>query len=252
MSEEKFSESDLCAEARTWLEAGGWIVHPEVLDWDLVAVPSPKGVSLSPPPGWRNGDVLGIQAKLNANADVLWQTLNDNQVPWRAVLVRRSADPFIQLAKHLGFGVLVREKYERANWNREAGWTQCPLGLWVDFTAAERQRAIGAALPLPPIVTDRPAGVRSPQQLTPWRVRALRLCRILRARGWVTSSDFKACGIDYRRWIDAGWLTNTGESAMVEGSTRPLKKMAPGTGLPDIGWEKESEALAAVEQKEQK
>jgi hypothetical protein len=50
---------------------------------------------------------------------------------------------------------------------------------------------------VPPIDFEVPAGVPSPRSVTPWKVGAVRLCMLLREQGFVTSRDFKDCGIAF-------------------------------------------------------
>ncbi len=45
---------------------------------------------------------------------------------------------------------------------------------------------------IPPYVPDLPAGVPAPIQLTHWKVQAVRLCVLLRERGFITTADIRA------------------------------------------------------------
>jgi hypothetical protein len=205
------SESALCAAFRAWAESQGWVVYPEVSDWDLVLVTA-------------TGQV-GIQAKLRANLDVLAQCLGAGP-KLRAVLVPDVGPSFRKIAKTLGLSV----------------WA--PIGkLFVDFGLPQPFRG-GRDLVLPPIVTDLPAGVKSPRQLTQWRVRALRLCAILRERGWVTSQDIKACGLSLTYWTSHRGVLM--KSERVDGLWRYVPD--PKRKMPDVGWEEISKQLAEAKQ----
>ncbi len=260
--EEDLTEAALCEEFRSWWKDRGWVVYPEVALWDMVAVPGPNynleqgnpaalgqrqlgGVMSGKP--WAPGDQFGIQAKLVSNMKCLWQAAGDplRGPAFRCVLVRRATEDFRGLAGLLGLLVAAREV---PTGRRKKGWERAYGGF--RFYGHARRYDVMRQLELPPIVMDDlPAGTPSPRQLTPWRVKALKLCRIIRAQGYCTAVDFKAVGIDSKRWIENSWLTSTQETVRVEGHSRLQRKLVPtpGVNLPDVGWEEVSKALAAKE-----
>ena len=250
--EDKFSEADLCREFRGYLEELGFVVHPEVATWDLVGLPpadtSGKEQLINPSSrkDYRFGDQIGIQAKLLANVDVLHQAVLPRSGPaFRMVLVRRATTEFLELAGHLGLCVAVRELRRRV-YGKNTDWFAPESGFHV--YGSMRRFDVKKQLDLPPIVTDLVAGSQSPQQLTPWRVGALRLCRLLRTKGYLTSADFKAAKVDMRRWKNY-WLvesTEMPERIFTVDGWKTIAKwvMIPrGPALPDVGWEKISQQL---------
>lgn len=250
------SEADLCAGFRTWATAKGWAVHPEVGDWDMVLTPSETGVreerynalgDLTRHLGWIPGqtDQVGVQAKLLGNVDVLAQATRGRHTgpAWRLVLVPRPSDNFIELADRLGILVAHPEvQLGRRGFARGAKvqWRAASNGFEIDGHALSVP--VSRQLELPPIVTDMPAGTRSPKQLTKWKVKALRLCRRLKNHGYLTPADFKTEKVDKRIWLDR-WLDTCRESGNVVYTARP------GAELPDVGWEEVSAALAEKEYK---
>lgn len=269
MSDDKQSEAQLCTAFRAWCEERGWIVHPEVAGWDLVLTVGEPGTTKGPTGLYdpylelgavRNHlsfirgktDQIGVQAKLHGNVDVLYQCTQDMKKgpAWRLILVPRAMPEFVGLADHLGFMVAAQEdRIEFGGFARgRVKWQAVDGGFRIHNQP--KQQPISKQLDLPPVVTDLVAGGPSPSALTPWRVKALRLCRLLRERGHLTKADFKAAGVDTRVWLDRGWLTPNGERAMVAGLNQALPKWVPGPlagGLPDVGWEKISADLAAKE-----
>lgn len=75
---------------------------------------------------------------------------------------------------------------------------------------------------LPDYVPDVAAGASAPIQLTEWKIKALKLAILLERNGKVFRSDFKALGLDARRWTDGHWLAVTPDG------------LVPGTGFPDF------------------
>jgi hypothetical protein len=265
--DDDLTEAQLCEEFRGWWKERGWIVHPEVALWDMVAIPGPaynveqgclvtpgqRSLNIAGAPrnedGWQPGDQFGIQAKLVSNMRVLWQTIQDplRGPAFRCVLVRRATEDFRGIAERLGLLVVARE-VPKSYFGRIRGWERAIGGF--RFYGSPRRFNVMSQLELPPLVMDDlPAGTPCPKQLTPWRVKALRLCRVLRARGYVVALDFKTIGIDPKRWIENSWLTDTGETCIVDGHKRPQRKLVatPGVELPDVGWEEVSKALEAKE-----
>lgn len=249
MSEDKFSEADLCAEFRAYLEKNyGAAVHPEVKDWDMVAVLGKVGQTEIP-----FGAHLGIQAKLLANVEVLYQAAVQHRIAprFRCVLVRRASSEFIDLAAHLGLMVAVRE-FRRSVFGRKSVWYTAEEGFKLygsprDFGSKQFQ--------LPPVVTSMPAGSRSPKQLTPWKVKALGLCRLAAAQGYLTTEDFKRAGVDMRRWVTCRWIVKTDMKAWVapfkkgkaEGVLVHQYNLGPRIGEITDGWEQVSKDLAEVD-----
>src|SRR5262249_33646648 len=60
--------------------------------------------------------------------------------------------------------------------------------------------------PLPEYVPDVVAGSPAPNQLTDWKIKAIKIAIIAETMGSVTRADFKAIAIAHRRWVAAGWL----------------------------------------------
>ncbi len=242
---EDISEAQLCAEFRTWVEQDGWTVYPEVSDWDMVLTPPAlRGANAFSKvmPSTYAETQYGIHAKLVAGVDVIYQAIQKGP-KWRLVLVRRAGPEFIEICMRLNIGVVVREQ-NRGRWGRKARWERPSTGfaVWMPNRGFEPW----GDLWLPPIAADLPAGCASPSPLTKWRVGALKLCKVARTQGFITSADFKAAKVNIQRWVQMGWLEDTGEMA------GRLKKYRLGNTPPDIGWEKVSEQLHdALDKKEQ-
>lgn len=230
-------ESDLCADFRDAAESDGWVVYPERAGWDLVLVwpgeaPVPSGATLL-----EEGSQVGVEAKLRANADVLAQAIGHpmREGPdYRAVLVPKASEAFVAVARAIGLGVYTYRhcgswRY-RGGWERPRKTVAAPARHW-----APRKR-----LWLPPVVPRHAAGVPSPRPLTPWRVRALRLCHRLRHQGYVTTQDFRELGLSMDAWRDR-WVRRQypGRGAVYV--------MVPGAELPDAGFESDRDAIVGVD-----
>lgn len=247
MADDKFSEAQLCDEFRAWARERGFLVYPEVSDWDLVLVPS---LAAATPPAehlWIRGALpegcqFVVQAKLQANVDVLHQAVTTRGGNYRVVLVRRATPDFVELAAHLGLITVVRERARRAWPGQKLVYERADNDFLV-FAGSSPKDWGGRPLPLPPIEADLPAGMPCPRQLTQWRVRALKLCRVLNKQGYLTTEDFKREGVNPQRWREL-WLQDSGEK---EGRlTRYVRR--PGVALPDAGWEEISAQLEKAEE----
>lgn len=227
-------EADLCEKFMAAATEDGWTVYPEVSGWDIVLVDS-------------MGAQFGIEAKLRPNCDVLVQALNQEfgrGPDFGGVLVPKCGRPFLHVAGKLGLYVFTLEHcgpYDERGWpsvRREIVWP-----------SVEPRKTQGR-LWLPPVVpTSVEAGRPAPSPLTMWRVGALRVCAILRSRGWVTSADFKTAGIAPGRWVQVGWIANSGErdGRLVKYVIKPWWNSDTNEAptFPDVGWEDDRDAIAA-------
>lgn len=235
------TEQELCQEFRTWAESQGWTVYPEVSFWDMVMLPPktlPTGEiyrSLIGPGYIAPTEQVAIQAKLQANIAVLSQCLgHHHQGPkYRIVLVKRADTNFIEVARTLGLGVVCYES-RRSIFGRKTAWEQG----WKVYGLAKPFNSL-RPLVLPPIVTNMPAGVQHPKQLSEWRVKALAMCRLLKERP-VTSKDFEKAKMSMTIW-KLKWL-------QVDGKEGRLTRYRARTDvrLPDDGWQEYQEELAAL------
>jgi hypothetical protein len=205
------TEAELCSRFADVAAAEGYVVYPETAGWDLLLVDS-------------SGEQCGVEAKLRASFDVLHQAYD----PWyrfarpksgptyRAVLVPKAGGAFCDVAGWLrlvvfDWGELTREENPRRSGRRSRG-THHGLHRTIRETLSCGHRWDSYAKPhdLPPVVPGVPAGVPSPVRLTTWKLGAIRVALRLRARGYVTSADHKACGIDAGRWVASRWLRDSG------------------------------------------
>jgi hypothetical protein len=239
-------ESEMCAAFTARARAAGWLVHPEVDNWDLVLVwpllsPLP---SVAPrhrfsellrrdlPPfknivasTFKPGMQIGIQAKLRPNVEVLSQAVRyplSAGPHFRALLVPYVTEEFRDLAAHMGLVVYVEDKVEKT--------IRLPSLLW----------ETKARLVLPPIEASWDGGGRSPKSLGPWRVGALKICSILRSKGVVTKADLAAVGHRVGSWVQQGWLVSERTPAGWVYRPTSLDK------LPDRGYEAERDKIAAL------
>lgn len=199
------TEAELVA---TWLAQlakanrnGKWLVYPETAGWDLLLV-------------HEDGYQLGIEAKLSLNAKVLSQALSGSHSWWRedgpdyrAVLVPEGKCQLhmAELARALGIKVLVCRKpdpYVTYSLELPTQDHDYSSAAWPNWCPSERCK-------LPEYVPDVVAGVAGPVQLTPWKVKAIKLLIVLERRGYVTRADMRALKISPTRWCDHwhGFLT---------------------------------------------
>lgn len=201
------TEVALCADFIDWArrEAGRpgysgvtpvWTPYAETAGWDLLLV-GPDGTQ------------IGIQAKLTFNLKVIeqcipgcWDAWHDHGPDYRAILVPEMNSTAESICAALGLMLFARRgsnnfgpieftpALNMGHYN--GGWH-----YW-----SPRKRCV-----LPEFVPDVAAGASGPVQLTRWKIAALRIIATLQLNGHVTKQDFKAFGIDPRRWTGPqGWL----------------------------------------------
>lgn len=201
------SERELCADFSTWATKQGWTVYPETAGFDLVLVD-------------QNQRQIGIEAKLRLNAKVIIQasTRYQDQGPdYRAVLVPKQND-LTELCKLLGISVLhpSHNAFAPALPPIESSW-------WHDREWFENLPS--RRLVLPEYVPDCAAGVKSPLQLTTWKIKMMRLS-IIMDRGPVSNPVFKALGLNKYNLTRSGFIKPTKEG-MVKAAFPDLREQHP-------------------------
>lgn len=222
------SEADLCREFISALP-DGWVSYAETSGFDILLVRASDGYQ------------IGIEAKLKLNAGVVaqivgnrWHSPTEPGPDFRAVLVPYGADnaDLVTICDVLGITVirvnhpdsLFRPVYKFSPALPETSRRQTWSSDWYDMAPSQR-------CALPEYVPDVVAGSKSPQQLTTWKIAAIRLQIIMERRGYVTRDDFKHLKLDHRRWIAPGyrWLQPGAErGTFIPGSYYPdLKAQHP-------------------------
>lgn len=216
------SEADMCAD---FISAVGkeWTAYAETCGWDILLSRNSDGFQ------------IGIQAKLKLNAQVIAQAIERNRgwsaeqpgPDYRAVLVPFDrTGHFEAIAAYIGITIIrVRPRQDRYG---PRFYPKLPAGTHAYFDAWHEQITLRRH-PLPEYIPDVRAGASAPLRLTPWKIAGIKIAVTLEIRGFVTRADFKAHGIDHRRWIAAGegWL-QPGNGGYVAGPRMPdFKTMHP-------------------------
>jgi hypothetical protein len=167
-------------------------VHPETGGWDLLLIDVKRDLQ------------IGIQSKLRANFELLVQAYGRyNKGPEiHAVLIPAPTlyPDFVFIANALDFVVL----------------DACRLILGTDYGNGYngQRQSIASAIEgarvwrhdarewVPPFEVAGIGGGRSaPVQITPWKIAAIKLCRILRARGYLLKNDFAEHRVSPTWWV---------------------------------------------------
>lgn len=214
------SENALCEVLKDASESLEWVFYPEIGGWDCVLVLPDE-------------TQVGVQAKLRANVDVLYQTI----VPRKrkgpdihSVLVPTCNLAFRKVAEALGFAVLVGSALRTASTRAY---------LLMTIAKAPRTTHDPGRCWLPPFVPENPAGVPSPRAVSPWRVAAARLSAEIREGATPTNAEIKARGMSpstWRQWLDPIPGTYPRRYALRPGATLPdvaFPEVARGLGLPE-------------------
>lgn len=201
------SEEELCSGFAEYARSAGWRVYPETSNWDLLLVATPEVKTKNV----RSGDQLGIQAKLNANIEVLRQAMPQPDARrgpnFHGVLVPRVTPDFREVAH----GLFITPIAGTRNVYTDRPKTVQGFKHQLLFLNPLFRLEYSEPLWCPEVEVWTPAGVPSPASLTPWKFKAVRLCIEGRAKGFLTSSDFYAQRMGKTLWIRNGWVVELGE-----------------------------------------
>lgn len=212
------SEAELCERMMT-VAREACHVHPETADWDVLLVQPSTGMQ------------VGVQAKLRANLEVLAQALprgnGSKEVgpDVRAVLVPTAAWPFVSIAGRLGVhvfqGDLISTDEIRAAFRTGHRWPYSSRE-WV-----------------PEHEVIAPAGTAAPKRVTKWKLSAVKLCLVVRSRGYATPADFRELKLDDKWWFDRRF----GPVLLSESRGRYVLNAAADAKAPDRRWPEIAEAI---------
>lgn len=192
-----------------------WVAYPETAGWDILLSRKADGLQ------------IGIQAKLKLNPKVVDQAIPHWRRPsvvgpdHRAVLVPAGEQgEMTGICGLLGITVITQAEsgfgprlpeLKRDWWDDD----------WHHWCPAKRCE-------LPDYVPDVEAGDSAPVQLTPWKVKAIKLAILLEERP-VTRADIKALGLSPNRWLDryTGWLTPTPQGYVPKDTMPDFKAQHP-------------------------
>jgi hypothetical protein len=192
-------ETQLCADFQAWLHQHHpeWTPYPETGSWDLLLVRAADGCQ------------IGVQAKKHFNATLLRQSLPDRRFAfygkgsgpdYRAILIPKPAADVLEVCDFCGLICFFRKQGHYGSPDTfQPDLCADAIDRWTGWFPERRHK-------LPGYVPDVAAGASAPVRLTRWKEGALKICALLEVRGHATREDFKAAGIDHRRWVPAGWL----------------------------------------------
>lgn len=275
------TESEICARFAEVAREDGWTVYPERAKWDLVLVwehddPlihdghvswSAKRAIRGGRKTWEDlqksdlrdrdfvqpGDQFAIEAKKRADAAALCQCLNrlkrrgmtPSGPDFTGIVAQTISNPVQELCRRWhDIDTFEIDKLERSDFDR---WLREPPLIEPGRT---NRRDYDKRLWLPPVVPENVvAGEPSPSALTPWRIAALRLCVVLRCRGYVTKQDFDRHDAGRpNTWKTRRWIRTDGSIRLVNeanGREYSYNKYVPidGADLPDVGWEDDRDKI---------
>ncbi len=219
-------ESDLCAAFIAALPEG-WTAYPETGGFDILLVRA-------------DGFQIGIEAKLRLNAKVICQAAEyigyyhvaSSGPDCRAVLIPSQAggDDLAGVCKLLQITVIRQREPDEDEVRRRYGFSHRepfypalprPDRSWAGDDWYEL--APDHRLEVPEWVPDVVAGASAPQQLSFWKIAAIKIVVTLEKRGYVTRADFALFKISMSRWTQLRWI--------VQG---PVKGQWIANGLPDL------------------
>ncbi len=265
----KKSEAEICALFTEQAREQGFEVHGEVNGWDLLLVwkgdsidehtdiPR-RGFSTKREPSWtlKPGDQIAIEAKAKATPEAFGQAIRRQSRMFGAgpdfigLLAPSWSSGYQLIAMRLGFLLFDSDHYEGKRKKRRVGREREAYTSFASIRPKESMRLeFKRKLWTPPVVAESVvAGAPSPSGLTQWRVAALKICAKLRETGEITSRDFKELKLSMSRWKSGNhksrWLVDTGRKRG-RLTIYTINDPVP-PDFPDIGWETERDAIAAL------
>lgn len=180
---------DFCERVRGMRDTP-WTIYAETAGWDLLLA-------------HRDGFQVGIEAKLSLNAKVIdqalsgaWSVRTGGNPDYRAVLVpgEKLQNHLSRICTAIGIGIIAMR--DQKWWTPDLPDERWDWKVWPNW--CPDQRCL-----LPDYVPDVCGGHAAPVQLTPWKVKAIKLMIVLERRGYVTRADMKALQISPTRWTDS-------------------------------------------------
>lgn len=197
------SENELCNALIEYARSNEWKAYPETSNWDILLE--------------KNNKQIGVQAKLKDNINVLYQAVshrNHNAEPdIIAVLVPNASFEFIIVAKELKIYVIEASNQQWNNYPYGKCKTETikKINISLDNIPEVFCRNPKHKCWAPEVEINVPAGVKSPREITPWKIKAVKMCIKLNEKGYLTSQDFKDAKLSMTLWVREKWLLNTGE-----------------------------------------
>ena len=218
------SEAELCATFINQLPEG-WTAFAETAGFDILLVRATDGAQ------------IGVEAKLTLNAKVVLQAAERTAYHYqdavgpdfRAVLVPygRAGGELSQICRLLRITVIemkTKAVYLAQTWRPKKKFTPDLPDVaefywreeWFDCAPWKRCK-------LPEYVPDVVAGASGPSKLSDWKISAIKISILVERTGFVTRADFAQLKIDHRRFLDMGWLKQSGDRGKYVVGPYPLQ-----------------------------
>lgn len=214
-------EVDLCT---TFIERlpKEWTAYAETGGFDILLVRNVDGFQ------------VGIEAKLKLNAKVVSQVaemqhsyhLTYPGPDCRAVLVPAYASSDMAAICRILSITVIRvphpdEQGYYGRYNRNKFSPELPHVDDRDYGDSWHLFCPQKRLKIPDWVPDVKAGCSSPNQLSFWKIGAIKICIVMERRGHLTRADFKNYEISMSRWTQGHWIVNDGNGKWLKGPNFP-------------------------------
>jgi hypothetical protein len=188
------------------VRACGFKAFPETADFDVLLVATEVCT------GFKAGDQIGVEAKIRANIDVMYQALprRGSGPHYYVILVPDATHQYREIATALGITVVTKEMINvsrpgRSIFNRIRARRHEPTALcWVPDCEIPGMRG----------------GIAGPKKITKWKMNAVKLCMLGVSRGYLRAQDFHEAGIRMDLFVKNEWVKQHGKEAGPNG--RPV------------------------------
>lgn len=192
------------------LKAKGWLVFPETGGFDLLLVATDEVEAV----GVKPGDQVGVEGKRAGNLKLLTQARPQPRARkgphYHLAIVPRATPEFAELAMALRIMVVEACTYR---WSGgEKVWTKSDFAYDATLFAPLYRQYYDEPCWHPEVEIWVPPGVNSPKKLSPWKIKAVKLCLRAKEHGYLTSQDFRSAGISMTVWRNR-WIKDAGSKS---------------------------------------
>lgn len=178
--------------------AQGWRVFPETAGFDVLLVATDQVTAA----GIKPGDQLGVEGKKAGNLKLLTQVRPQRNAlkgpHFHVAVVPRATEEFREIA--MALNVMVVEACTRGWRNGVRVWERSEFKYDLRFFPPLFRQYYEEPCWHPDVEVWVPPGVNSPKRMSPWKIKAVKLCVLGKRKGFLTSADFRAAGVSMSVW----------------------------------------------------
>ncbi len=200
------SENEMLVAFADTAKAGGWPVFPETSGYDMLLVATSEVQAV----GIKAGDQVGVEGKTTGNLKLLTQIRPHPRATegphYHMAVIPRALPDFDEIARAMG--IMVTEACVSRWSGGKKVWDRSDFRYALSFFPTYYRQYYSKSLWHPEVEVWVPPGVNSPKSVSPWKVKAVKLCLLAKKQGYITSADFRMLGVSMTLWRNR-WIMST-------------------------------------------